>query len=97
MFVEFMMAVCHDLAFSHLFLCICCSFLHLLIANVLGVGGWAEKASQSTTYKTPCLRWWRWELACSYSPTKDNRFFHHHHRNTDMTNNINTTAINEQL
>ena len=53
MFVEFMMAVCHDLAFSQLFLCICCSFLHLLTANVLGVGGWAEKVSQSNANKTP--------------------------------------------
>ena len=57
------MAVCSHPAFSQLFLCICRSFLHLLTANVLGVGGWTEKVSQSNANKTPSWWWWNWGIS----------------------------------
>ena len=64
MAAKLMMAVSHRLGDSALFLCKCCSHLHLMTANGLGDRGWAEKVSRLTAQQDTTLvvvTLWNWD------------------------------------
>ena len=62
MISNFLMLVSNHLAFASLILCIRCSFMHLLTANIISDMDLAEKAPQLNAYTTLCWYCWCWGI-----------------------------------